>query len=125
MKLLCLFSSKRNINSDIETAKRTFKLLNQNIFIYDITDSNTLFATFTIEEFQTLPNNIISVHKKNEFNVFYTINALNKIIMNLNNGVFVKNYPLDWTFYSNQLLTINKEQQINRINFTFSEKIIL
>lgn len=125
MKLLCAFSTAKDFNNDIKIIKKYFNLSNQVIFIYNTLDSKSVFITFTIPMYKELPENIISVHRKNEFNVFYTINALNEIITKLNNGVFIKNYPLDWQIYSNQLLTINKEHQINRINFKLLEKITI
>jgi hypothetical protein len=44
------------------------------------------------------------VHRKKETNTIYTINALNELIMNLNNGVLDKHYPIEWDNYKNSML---------------------
>jgi hypothetical protein len=44
------------------------------------------------------------VHRKKETNTIYTINALNELIMNLNNGILDKSFPIDWEKYSNSIL---------------------
>jgi hypothetical protein len=50
-----------------------------------------------------LPGSIM-VHRKKETNTIYTINALNELIMNLNNGVLDKQYPIEWENYRNTML---------------------
>lgn len=50
-----------------------------------------------------LPKSIM-VHRKKETNTIYTINALNELIMNINNGVLDKHYPIDWGRYENSIL---------------------
>jgi hypothetical protein len=50
-----------------------------------------------------LPGSIM-VHRKKETNTIYTINALNELIMNLNNGILDKSFPIDWEKYSNSIL---------------------
>ena len=50
-----------------------------------------------------LPGSIM-VHRKKETNTIYTINALNELIMNLNNGVLDKQYPIEWENYTNTML---------------------
>jgi len=44
------------------------------------------------------------VHRKKETNTIYTINALNELIMNLNNGVLDKKYPIEWDRYKDTIL---------------------
>lgn len=50
-----------------------------------------------------LPKSIM-VHRKKETNTIYTINALNELIMTINNGVLDKHYPIDWERYENSIL---------------------
>ena len=50
-----------------------------------------------------LPGSIM-VHRKKETNTIYTINALNELIMNLNNGVLDKKYPIEWEKYRDTML---------------------
>lgn len=55
-----------------------------------------------------LPNSIM-VHQKRETNTIYTINALNELIMNLNNGILDKTYKIEWERYKNCALLKNKD----------------
>ena len=49
----------------------------------------------------------ISVHRKKDFNILYSINALNELVMSENNGVFSTNFKLDWTKYRNSIIVID------------------
>ena len=42
-----------------------------------------------------LPNTIL-LHRKKETNTLYTINAVNHIIKDANNGILDKSYRLQW-----------------------------
>jgi hypothetical protein len=46
----------------------------------------------------------ISINRKKETNSYYSINALNAIIKENNNGVLDKSFPIDWVSYTNTLL---------------------
>ena len=50
-----------------------------------------------------LPNTIM-VHRKKETNTMYTINALNKLILDLNNGVSDSHYQVNWDEYRNAVI---------------------
>ena len=50
-----------------------------------------------------LPNTIMA-HRKKETNTLYTINALNRLIRNLNNGEMDKLYLIDWNSYRNSMI---------------------
>ena len=47
----------------------------------------------------------ISIHRKKDTNSLFSINALNKIIMEENNGVLDKTFNIDWELYRNCLIT--------------------
>ena len=44
------------------------------------------------------------VHRKKESNTMYTINALNRLIKELNGGVEDKRYQVDWQNYTNSII---------------------
>jgi hypothetical protein len=46
----------------------------------------------------------ISIHRKKQTNTLYTLNALNKIVMEENAGVLDKNFQIDWEIYKNCLI---------------------
>jgi hypothetical protein len=53
--------------------------------------------------------NTISLHRKKITNTLYTINALNELIMEINNGVLDTKFELPWEMYKNMILITNKE----------------
>ena len=55
-----------------------------------------------------LPNTIL-LHRKKETNTLYTINAVNHIIKDANNGILDKSYRLQWDNYRNSILLTNKD----------------
>lgn len=62
-----------------------------------------------MDTYKKFLSNSIMVHQKRETNTIYTINALNELIMNLNNGILDKKYPIEWERYRNCALLKNKE----------------
>ena len=56
----------------------------------------------------------ISLHRKKQTNTLYTINAINTIIRQKNNGVLDKTFPIAWDEYRNSLLLTN-ENELNAI----------
>ena len=62
-----------------------------------------------------LVKNTISLHRKKITNTLYTINALNELIKNLNNGVLDNNFTIPWENFRNKLLVTNSDG-LNRIS---------
>ena len=56
----------------------------------------------------------IALHRKKQSNTLYTINALNEVIREKNNGVLDKTFPITWSEFQNSLLLVN-EQGLNII----------
>lgn len=116
-RLLCLFSKKKDIDYNIEYIFTKFDPIR--IFIYEYqNDVNKVFCTFSYPNQYDLDNNIIVVHRKSETNTLYTINAINELIIKMNNGILDKSYSLPWHIYTDHLLLIN-----NYIKFNFLKKI--
>ena len=44
------------------------------------------------------------VHRKKDTNTLYTINALNELIITLNNGILDKKYSIEWERYRDTLM---------------------
>ena len=68
--------------------------------------------------------NTISIHRKKDSNTLYTVNALNAVIKNLNNGVLDKSFMVDWSRYENTLLLTNGDD-LRRINLVLMKRIDL
>ena len=64
---------------------------------------------------ESIVDNTILVHRKKQTNTLYTINALNELIKELNDGVLDKKFPIEWENYKNCILLIQAEGY-NRID---------
>jgi hypothetical protein len=111
-QLVCTFSKKYETDKVIDEIKSNFSILNNKIFIFksfEIKDDSILSYNIVMDSYKKFLPNSIMVHQKRETNTIYTINALNELIMNLNNGVLDKTYPIEWERYRNCALLKNKE----------------
>jgi len=45
------------------------------------------------------------VHRKKEYNILYSINALNELIKSENNGVMSTSYQISWEQYRSSFIT--------------------
>lgn len=107
-QLLCTFASVQSFKSTIEEIKKFYSVYNNRFFIFtNVTTPKEVFITYNIlsegREFPKFPNTI-SIHRKKQTNTLYTLNAMNQIIKDENNGVFDRTYSVDWNLYSNSLI---------------------
>jgi len=106
-QLVCTFIKKYQIDDTLDDIKNEFTVLSNKVFLLRSNEiMNELILSYNVlldshKEF--LPGSIL-VHRKKETNTIYTINALNELIMNLNNGVLDKKYPIDWEKYQDTML---------------------
>jgi hypothetical protein len=80
------------------------------IFVLYIKSSDEYAVTYNLEQgnINTIPENTIMVHRKKDFNVLYSVNALNELIKKLNGGVVDTKYPINWQHYKNCILLTNQ-----------------
>ena len=57
----------------------------------------------------------ITINRKKETETLYSINALNTLIRELNNGVLDKKFRIEWSNYHNQLLLTDRDGQFRSI----------
>lgn len=107
-QLVCTFVRKNKIEQTLDKISESFQLLNDKVFLLkSIGVENELILSYNIildSHKQFLPDSIL-VHRKKETNTIYTINALNDLIMTLNNGVLDKTYPIEWERYQDTMLS--------------------
>ena len=111
-QLLCTFSTPSDYQTVSDTVKKIYTLSNNRIFVFsNEKNKSELFLTYNItitsEGIKKLPNTI-SIHRKKLTNTLYTLNAMNKLITEENNGVFDKSFQLNWDFYKNSLIITNE-----------------
>lgn len=91
----------------LDEIRREFTVLNDKAFLLKSTElTNELVLSYNVllDSHKTFLPGSILVHRKKETNTIYTINALNELIMNLNNGVLDKSYPIEWAKYQDTML---------------------
>lgn len=105
-KLFATFVQKDNLDETIDNLTNSYSILYQKIFVLDMYDSDEYLITYNIEQnnISKIPYNTISLHRKKEFNVLYSINSLNALIKTLNGGEIDKNYNINWDNYRNGVL---------------------
>jgi hypothetical protein len=87
-------------------------VLFKKIFILGIQDSEEYICSFNIDkemQRKQLPNAML-VHRKRETNTIYTINSLNALIKQQNNGVLDKAFKITWENYSNGILLLSNNE---------------
>jgi len=94
------------------------------IFVLETNEGGELLLTYNIDPHNSsshiLPNTIL-LHRKKETNTLYTINGLNALIREINNGELDINYRVKWEDYRNIVLLTQGvglrklETKINRI----------
>lgn len=113
--LLCVFTSPTELQEVLDTILETYELETSRIFIFsNAENTRQYYCTFNVVGEYQLAKSTISVHRKSESSTLYTINALNEIIKNLNNGILDKGYELDWENFRNMLLIV-RGGEIHRI----------
>ncbi len=111
-QLVCTFTRKHQVEETLENIKENFSILNNKVFhfkSFDTREDAILSYNIVLDSYKKFLPNSIMVHQKRETNTIYTINALNELIMNLNNGILDKKYPIEWERYKNCALLKNKE----------------
>ena len=106
-QLVCTFIRKHQIDETLEDISQSFSVLNNKIFLLkSLNLNNELILSYNVllDSYKNFLPGSILVHRKTETNTIYTINALNELIMNLNNGVLDKSYPIDWKNYTDTML---------------------
>ena len=117
-QLLCTFTTQDRLKPTIDLIISCHDVLFDKVYVFsNQKDISQLICTYNI------PNNqdnfiegmdTIALHRKKQSNTLYTINALNEVIRDKNNGVLDKTFPITWSEFQNSLLLVN-EQGLNII----------
>ena len=108
---------KRNsLNEIIDIIISCNNVLFDKIYVFEnAQEPANLICTYNVEfenDFMEGIPNTISLHRKKHTNTLYTINALNQIIVQLNNGVLDKRFPVPWKDYRNCILLYNDDKLV-------------
>lgn len=110
-QLLCTFTDSTKYLKIIDEIKSAYKLADNRIFVFSNEKNlREIYMTFNIFKDSNLKikyPNTISVHRKKQTNTLYTLNAMNRLIEDENNGVFDKSFQLNWELYKNSIILIS------------------
>ena len=118
-RLYCTFTTPDSIDEIINKIQTSYVILFNKIFVLESLDGEKIMLTYNVDlgnsSKESIVDNTILVHRKKQTNTLYTINALNELIKELNDGVLDKKFPIEWENYKNCILLILAEGY-NRID---------
>ena len=112
-QLLCTFATQNQLLGTMRSILSSFDIMYNRVYIFEsVENRNDVLYTYNIKSVkpgQAFLPNTISIHRKKQSNTFYTINALNHLIQEINNGVLDKQYIVDWDNYRDMAIIINDD----------------
>ena len=119
-QLLCTFTNQKNLEQITHDITKNFDIVFNKIYVLQNEDNTKeLICTYNVDEGADIDfnsvQNTISLHRKKHSNTLYTINALNEVIAELNNGIVDSKFLVPWENFKNTLLVTNSEG-LNKIN---------
>lgn len=109
--LLCTFLHESTVIESVGDLRKTYGQQVRDVELYRFSEEpvNYICVFNTEARLPTLPNTI-TINKKKQTTTFYTINALNTLIISLNGGILDKTYTIDWSSYENTLILANRAE---------------
>jgi hypothetical protein len=108
-QLLCLFTSKGELDNSISFILKNYTLTNPNVFVLESrSNSEEMFITFNVEKGSPAISSkwkTILVHRKKQSNTIYTINALNEVVKSKTGGQMDSTYMIEWDEFYGCILT--------------------
>ena len=119
-QLLASFTTKEHLEDTIDSIKESYTIVFNKIYVLQNEDNtDELICTYNVDTKEAVDYNkvkgTISLHRKKHSNTLYTINALNEVIANLNNGVIDSKFMVPWENFKNMLMVTNSDG-LNKIN---------
>ena len=119
-QLLCTFATKDILEDILEQIESVYEIVFDKIYVLQNEDNvDELICTYNVDSQDGVDYNdvkgTISLHRKKHTNTLYTINALNEVIAELNNGIVNSKFPVPWENFKNTLLVTNSEG-LNKIS---------
>lgn len=106
-QLLCTFAKLQTYAEDIGALCKYYRILDGKVYVLQSgLAPDDVFLTYNAEKngSEFYPHTM-SVHRKKEYNIIYSINALNELIREENNGIASRSYQINWSAYGNSFIT--------------------
>ena len=119
-QLLASFTTKEDLDKTIQNIQNAYTIAFGKIYVLQNENNvNELICTYNVDLSRGADYNdvkgTISLHRKKHSNTLYTINALNEVISNLNNGVVDSKFIVPWENFKNTLMVTNSDG-LNKIS---------
>jgi len=106
-QLLCTFSNSEDYHKVAAAIKEFYEVYSNRIFAFsNVKNIKEIYLTYNVlnvkKDSPKFPNTILA-HRKKQYNVLYTLNALNVLIKE-EYGSLNPSFILDWSLYSNSLI---------------------
>jgi len=121
-QLLCTFFDSNESDKVLNDIIENLDLSQEKIFVIK-TDDGRLFYSYNVNKKDAYKNKLrktMMVHRKQDSNTIFSINALNELQKRINNGVSLPPQEVNWSnykdqllLYSNNILTINNIKLID------------
>ena len=119
-QLLCTFTTKEDLNETVKLITDSYSIVFRKVYVLQNENNvDELICTYNVDtqggvDYNAVKGNI-SIHRKKHSNTLYTINALNEVVANLNNGIVDSKFLVPWENFKNTLLVTNSDG-LNRID---------
>ena len=111
-QLLCTFTKRNRLYETVGLIIECHDIVFNKVYVFkNEDDHHSLMCTYNIPQNQDNfieGMDTIALHRKKQSNTLYTINALNEVIREKNDGVLDKSYMVDWLEFENTLLLTNE-----------------
>ena len=119
-QLLATFTTQEHLDETVNNIKESYTIVFSKIYVLQNEDNiNELICTYNVDTKEPVDYNLvkgtISLHRKKHSNTLYTINALNEVVANLNNGIIDSKFVVPWENFKNTLLVTNQDG-LNKIS---------
>tara|TARA_R100001443_G_C3273937_1_gene158693 strand:- start:215 stop:613 length:399 start_codon:yes stop_codon:yes gene_type:complete len=119
-QLLASFTTKKDLEDTVKSVTESYTIVFSKVYVLQNEDNvNELICTYNVDTTESVDynavKNTISLHRKKHSNTLYTINALNEVIANLNNGIIDSNFIVPWENFKNTLMVTNSDG-LNKIS---------
>ena len=119
-QLLASFTTKEDLDKTIKKIQNAYTIAFSKIYVLQNENNvNELICTYNVDLSAGADYNdvkgTISLHRKKHSNTLYTINALNEVIAEMNNGLVDSKFVVPWENFKNTLMVTNSDG-LNKIS---------